>query len=395
MNGNAPQRRQAAGGVGIGRLFGIEIRLHFSVLLIFGLVAWSLAAHTFPGWHPDWSPALSWGLGLATAVLFFVSLLAHEFAHSLVAKWKGLQIDRITLFLFGGMAELKTQPKTAGVEFMVAIAGPLMSVAIGLGSIGLAAVLVDGGFAQRLVENPEVAMASLGPLPTLLLWLGPINLFLAAFNMMPGFPLDGGRVLRAALWAISGDMQKATRWAAYSGRVVAFMLMGLGGLEIFFGGFINGLWLLFIGWFLFSAARAAQAESELRASLQGHRLSELMDTGFEFADGNDDVESFARERLMHRSQAVWPVLENGQLVGIVTIDDIAQLPPEARPHTRLARLAKPLHEVDFVEHDLPGPEILKRLAESDYGVVLVVKDNQIIGLLRQSDVVRWLTIHTA
>ena len=390
--GNAlPPRR--SGGLSIGRLFGIEVRLHFSVLLIFGLIAYSLASSTFPGWHPDWSPGLNWGVALAAAVMFFVSLLAHEFAHSLVAKWKGLKIDRITLFLFGGMAELKTQPETAGVEFLVAIVGPLMSGVIGLGSILIAAAFVGPNFVENLQADPEAAMKGLGALPTLLLWLGPINLVLAVFNMIPGFPLDGGRVLRAILWAISGSLSKATRWASVTGQVIAFGFMAIGGFQIVGGAWINGLWLIFIGWFLFSAAKAAYSETVMRTSLQGHNLSELMETGFEFADATDDVEKFTRERVMHRSQSVWPVLNNGALAGIISVDDIAKVPPEARTMVQLGQITRPLAAVDFVDSNLPGTEIMKRLAASDYGLVLVMQDHRVVGLLRQSDVIRWLTLH--
>ena len=367
--------------------------MHFSVLLIFGLVVYSLGGYTFPGWHPDWSPTLLWGVALGAAVAFFVSLLAHEFAHSLVAKWKGLEIDRITLFLFGGMAELKTQPKTAGVEFMVAIAGPLMSAAIGLGSIAVAALFVGPDFVENLQADPDAAMKTIGALPTLLLWLGPINLVLAVFNMIPGFPLDGGRVLRSALWAFTGSLSKATRWASVTGQVIAVGFMVLGGVEVFAGGWVNGLWLVLIGWFLYSAARSAYQETVMRTSLKGHNLSELMETGFEFADATEYVETFTRERALHRSQSVWPVMNNGALAGIVTLDDIAKVPPEARTMVQLAQITRPLADVDFVSGDLPGTEIMKRLAASDYGVVLVLKDKQIVGLLRQADVIRWLTLH--
>jgi Zn-dependent protease len=365
------------------------------VLLIFWLIAYSLAANTFPDWHPDWSVSLNWSLALVTAVLFFVSLLAHEFAHSLVAKWKGLKIDRITLFLFGGMAELKTQPETAGVEFMVAIAGPLMSVVIGLGSIALASTMLGPEFVQRLTDDMPGTMSSLAPLPTLLLWLGPINVVLAVFNMVPGFPLDGGRVLRSIIWAITGDMGKATRWATGVGRVVALGFMGWGAIQMFGGAYINGLWMIFIGWFLFSAARAAYTESVLRTSLQGHNLSELMETIFEFADATEDIETFTREKALHRSQSVWPVMKDGSLVGILTVDALAKVPPEARSLTLLGQIAHPIQANDFVAPELPGNEVLKRLKDSDYGVVLVVKDDRIVGLLRHADVIRWLTLHTS
>lgn len=384
--------RKRAGGFTIGRLFGIEINLHFTVLIIFALILFSLGSVTFPSWHPDWSPLLTWGIATATAVLFFVSLLAHEMAHSLVAKARGMEINRITLFLFGGVSEMRSQPRTPGIEFQVAIAGPIMSVLIGVGSILLAGLLIPAEVSEQLATDPEAAFGAITPIPTLLLWLGLINLFLAAFNMVPGFPLDGGRVLRSALWAITKDLRKATKWAANAGKVVAFLLMGYGIFLFFFGAFIDGLWLLLIAWFLYGAARNAYAETMLRQRLKGLTVGDLMDTSFETAQAGEDVRTFAEQQLAHRPQRLWPVERDGRLVGLVTLEDVASVPEEERGYTRLDAIMSHLDGTPTLNPDDPGQQALQSLSESEGGAALVTQDGKVVGMLSQQDVMRWLTL---
>jgi Zn-dependent protease/predicted transcriptional regulator len=390
-NETRARTRLDRGGVTLGRLFGIEIRLHFTVLIIFGLILFSLGAVTFPSWHPDWDPLLTWGLAFATAVMFWVSLLAHEMAHSLVGRARGMVINRITLFLFGGMAEMGSQPRTPGIEFQVAIAGPLMSVAIGVGSLALAGVMLPAGFADAFNADPQAALALLGPLPTLLLWLGLINLFLAAFNMVPGFPLDGGRVLRSILWAITKDLRRATRWAANAGKGVAFLLMGYGLLLFLYGALIDGIWLLFIAWFLYGAARNAYADTVLRHQLGRLTVGDLMDTSFHTAHGEDTVESFARE-LAHRPQRLWPVESQGRVAGLLDLEQVASVPEERRTGTSLMQVMTPLDGTPVLSPEDHGQKAMDALANSEAGVALVTRDGRVVGLLSHQDVLRWLSL---
>ena len=247
---------RAPGGFALGRVFGIQVRVDWSLSFIFGLIVLDLGAGVFPRWHPDWSAPLCWGVALAAALLFFASVLAHELSHALVARTRGIAVPRITLFLFGGVAELAEEPRTPGAEFLIAIVGPLTSLAIGGGALLASGLLAGPLLSDATLTSLESAklLEQLGPLPTLLLWLGPVNVTLGLFNLIPGFPLDGGRVLRALLWAITHDAAKATRWAARTGQLVAvFMIVG-GGMLALGGSAIQGVWLALLGWFLYKAA---------------------------------------------------------------------------------------------------------------------------------------------
>jgi Zn-dependent protease len=235
-------RKNVRAGIKLGRIAGIEVGLHYSWFIIAILIVFSLKDQ-FGMMDPDWSPMLMWGIAVVTAVLFFVALLLHEFAHSLVAKRRGLKVRAITLFALGGVSQIESEPSNANSEFWIAIAGPLTSVAIGLLCLGLRRLLFPGAAS----EPAEPAAA-------LLVWLGRINLVLAIFNMIPGYPLDGGRVLRAIIWAIGRNQERATRWASHVGQTVAVLFILYGVFEFFTGRNYQGLWLAFIGWFLLEAS---------------------------------------------------------------------------------------------------------------------------------------------
>jgi Zn-dependent protease len=244
-------------GLRIGQLFGITIYVDWSWLLIFLLVTWNLATG-FAQVHPNWGPGLSWSVAIVAALLFFASVLAHELAHSIVARAQGIPVRNITLFLFGGVSNIQQEPRSPRDEFLMAIVGPITSIVM-----GVICLLVAGAFVRLPADaavNLGSVLAVLDPLTTLLLWLGQINILLGIFNLLPAFPLDGGRVLRAALWALTGSFRTATRWAAGVSQLIAWLMIGAGiamvfGVEVpFFGsGFVSGLWLAFIGWFLSSA----------------------------------------------------------------------------------------------------------------------------------------------
>jgi Zn-dependent protease len=215
------EEEMVGSGVRIARTFGIDIRVDWSWLLIFVLVAWNLAS-VFTNAHSGWGAALSWGLALSASILFSASVLLHELAHSLVAKAGGMRVRSIKLFLFGGVSNIEREPPSAGAEFLMPLVGPLTSIVLGV------ALVIAGGFAvsmRQAVANPGQVIGQLGPLPTLLMWLGSINVFLGIFNLIPGFPLDGGRVLRSILWAIVDDLRRATRWAAWVGQGIGWLMI--------------------------------------------------------------------------------------------------------------------------------------------------------------------------
>ena len=247
------------GALRVARIAGVEIFLDWSLLIIFILVTVSLGGGLFPQWHPEWNAATTWLTAAAAAVLLLVSVLLHELSHAIVGRAQGAQIKRITLFVFGGMAHIEQEPKVWRAEFWMAIVGPFVSLGLGTAFIFLGSLGVAGdAFAA---EDPEALLRELSPLQTLLLWLGPVNIVLAIFNIIPAFPLDGGRVLRAILWGTTGDLTRATRWASQGGQAFAWVLIAAGismvlGLQVpvLGTGAASGLWIALIGWFLHNAA---------------------------------------------------------------------------------------------------------------------------------------------
>jgi len=385
------KQRPTRGGMSLGRLFGIQIRLDFSVLIVFALVVYSLGAGLFPRWHATWASTLTWSMAFAAGLLFFASLLAHELSHSVVAKLRGIPVPRITLFVFGGVSELEREPDTPATEFLIAIVGPAMSAFLGFAFTWLGAAFAGADFTIAVLKNPEAAMANLGPAATLFLWLGPINLMLAFFNLIPGFPLDGGRVLRAILWGISGDLQSSTLWASNMGRVFAWALMGFGVLQSFGGSFVQGIWLLLIGWFLNNAARNSYTQLLVQQAFAELIVGNLMRTHFEVVSPDLTLEAFIDEFLLRSAQSAWPVVDEGKAVGLITFDD-ARATSEGERATQTVREAmRPIDE--HLRPDVGGRDALRALAESERDPLPVMQGDAIIGLLHRGDIARWLALH--
>src|SRR5690606_36047103 len=268
-------------GFHLGRVFGVDVHLDWSLLIIFTLVTMSLGAGGLPSWHPDWSPATVWLTAVAAATLFLLSVLIHEMSHALVGRLYGIEVPRITLFVFGGVAQMREEPKAWRAELWMALAGPLTSLALGALFLGLG--VSTAGPMPDVIDDPEALVRSLSPLSTLFFWLGPINIVLAIFNLVPGFPLDAGRVLRALVWGATGSLERATRIASGSGRFFAWLLIGTGlamalGVRVpFFGtGVLGGLWLALIGWFLNNAAVMSYRQLLVRESLGDVKVARLM-----------------------------------------------------------------------------------------------------------------------
>ena len=326
-------------GLYIGRIFGINIHVDWSWVLIFLLVTWSLAAGLFPAWHPDWSAALRWGLAVVASLLFFASILLHELSHSLVAKARGLPVRRITLFLFGGVSNIEREPPTPKTEFLMAVVGPITSILLGLIFLALAAF--SAATSGITAQEPEAVARQLGPVTTLLAWLGPINILLGLFNLIPGFPLDGGRILRAALWSATKDLRKATAWAAGVGRLTGWMFiaagvaMALGAQLPFFGtGLISGLWLIFIGWFLNSAAVNSYQQTVVRDLLEDVPVFRLMRLNVPTVAPTLTVSHLVYDYVMGADERAFPVMEGDRLVGMVCLEDIRKVPREVGPRDR-------------------------------------------------------------
>ena len=381
-------------GIYIGKLFGIKIFIDWSWIFIFLLVTWSLAAGVFPSLHPDWGTGMLVGLGLVASILFFASVLAHEFAHSFVARARGMPVRRITLFIFGGVSNIEKEPQSPGNEFWMALVGPLTSLALGILFLGI-------GFANENGTLPYTlqGMRQMDPIATLFFWLGPINLILTAFNMMPGFPLDGGRVLRSILWKISGSMRSATRWASALGQAIAwaFIVAGIAmafGVQIpFFGtGLINGIWLAFIGWFLNNAAVQSYRQVVIDDILEGIQVNRLMHRSVPTVSPDLMVSQFVDEYVMGHGEQSFPVLLGDQLVGMISVQDVRKVARPQWESVSIKEIMTPRAKLEVINPEEDAAEALHKLSERDIRQVPVVESGHLVGLLRRQDIIRWLQL---
>lgn len=385
-------------GVRIGRLFGIKITVDWSWLFIFLLVTWNLVV-AFGDWHPEWSLALSVGTGIVASLLFFGSVLAHELAHSLMAIAQNLPVRSITLFLFGGVSNIEREPPSARAEFLIAIVGPITSVV--LGGIFLALAAVSGANVLTSTTDPTQLLANLNPLTTLLVWLGPINILLGVFNMIPGFPLDGGRVLRSILWAITDSLQQATRWASYVGQGIAWLLIITGiamafGAEVpFFGtGLVGGLWLAFIGWFLNNAASQSYRQVVVQNLLEDVPVGNIMRREPPIVAPSSTVSSLVHDRVMGTDEHAFPVIDNGRLVGLVCLHDVRGVPRDRWESTRVAEIMTPREKLQITSPEEETDEALNKMQRGDHRQLPVLEHDSLVGMLRRRDVMRWLQLQS-
>ncbi len=385
-------------GFRVGRLFGIEIRVDWSWLFIFLLVAWNLSS-VFGQMHPDWGTIQTWGLAIVAAFLFFGSVLAHELAHSLVARARGMPVRNITLFLFGGVSNIQREPPSPQTEFIMAIVGPLLSVVLG-GVLVVAASLTVGPMGDT-VTNPEQALQQMGAVTTLLAWLGSINVLLGFFNMIPGFPLDGGRVLRSIFWAASDDLRRATRWASWAGQGIAWLMI-LSGIAMVFGvqipilgsGPISGLWLAFIGWFLNSSASQSYQQVVIQDILEDVPVSRMMRTDPPTVTPGISVQSLVHDYVMGTDDHAFPVLEGGSLVGLVTLDDVRAVDRDGWETTTVREIMTPTADLVKVHPDEGAAEALNKLQGQDVRQLPVTSNGTLEGVLRRRDIVKWLQLES-
>lgn len=364
------------GGFRLGSIFGLEVRIDFSWFIIFFLILWTFIAGVYPATVPELSTTTHVAMGVVATLLFFASLLAHEISHSLVARAKDVPVEGITLFVFGGMAHTRMEAESPGDEFTIAGVGPLSSLVIAA-AFGL---LAWGGSALGWPEWVTVVAAH----------LAYINTALALFNLVPGFPLDGGRLFRAAVWRFTGDLRKATRWATAGGKAVGYILIGVGLLQVFAGGLVGGLWLVFIGWFVRKAAEASFIQHLLTESLEGVRARDVMTEEPETVDSETTVEEFVGRDILQRRPRAYPVMQGGRAVGLVTLDRIKKVPKEERSRTTLAKIMTPLEEEMVVRPDEEMSEVVQRLGQIPEGRVLVTRNGALEGIITRSDLRRWL-----
>jgi Zn-dependent protease len=355
---------------------GIDVGVHYSWFIIFVLITFSLTAR-FASEHPQWTLAEHYLVGIATSLLFFVSILLHELAHSFVALAKGIPVRSITLFVFGGVAQIGREPDRPMTEFQIAIAGPIASalLAVGFGVIAS----VSGDQFERLS-----ALAG---------WLSSINLLLAVFNLVPGFPLDGGRIFRAALWHMTGSLTKATRIAARTGQGVGYALIFLGIWTGFTVNWFSGLWLAFIGWFLMNAAQESVVQVSVRSALSGLTAEDVMSRDCPAVAGRMSLAELVRDHVLRTGQRCFTVMDGDRLKGLVTLHHIKAAPQERWAQVSVEEAMTPVSQVRVVAPDQPLLEVLRLLESQDINQVPVVKNGSLLGMITRERLLRVLSAH--
>jgi Zn-dependent protease/predicted transcriptional regulator len=357
-----------------GRIFGIQVGVHYSWLLIALLIVMSLEGQ-FAAKHQDWSQAVVWSISILTALFFFVALVAHELSHALVARARGISTRSITLFALGGVASIEEEPHDPKTEFWVGIIGPITSAVIG----GICLV------ASHALESPTET-----PLSAMLLWLGYINLSLAVFNLIPGFPLDGGRVLRALIWWFTKDGPKSTRIASRIGQFVGLCFIGLGILRYFSGEGFGGLWIAFIGWFLLQAAGATRVQSELTGILDGVRVRDLMAQDCATVDPETNLHQFIEEHLLHSGGRCFVVAREGEMLGLITPHEMKTTERKLWPFKTVADVMLPLDQVHTVSPATPALEALETMGRDDVNQLPVMSDRHLDGVITRNNILQYL-----
>ncbi|MCL2679313.1 MAG: site-2 protease family protein [Dehalococcoidia bacterium] len=364
-------------GVTFGRICGITLRLSPSWFVIFALVTWALARGWFPNSYPEWSLSAGIITGVITSLLFFVSVLAHELMHSLVALRKGLKVRAITLFIFGGVSEIAEEPKEPGDEFYIAIAGPLTSLALGGLLFGMWFALRD-------------AVGAAGYVAAVSYWLGLINLSLGLFNLIPGFPLDGGRVLRSILWGRSGNLRSATRMASIAGRVVSYIFVFIGVYYLFTGSWLNGIWLAMIGWFLHNAAVGSYRQMQLNDLLSGRRAGEIMTRDCVAVAPHTTADQIINDYALTKGQQCFPVMNGEKLEGMVTFDSLRGVHREERREKTAAQIMTPRERLGSVAASDDLVKVLSVMTEYNMPQVPVIEDDKIVGLVSREQMLAFL-----
>jgi Zn-dependent protease/CBS domain-containing protein len=364
------------GSFRLGTLAGIDIYINYSWLIILVFLIWSLATGWFAVLYPGWSPALYWITSIIAALLLFVSVLLHELAHSVVARARGLSVKNITLFIFGGVSNIEQEPKSPGVEFQMAIVGPLVSIL--LGALAYLLLLPLRG------ANTPVA-ATLG-------YLAITNILLGVFNLVPGFPLDGGRVLRSIVWKISGSLRTATRAATITGQVIAYLFI-LAGIWLFFGGnVLNGIWIGFIGWFLLSSAQSANSQVMLQSMFQGVKVAEVMNPDPVTVPANVSLQKLVDDYFLPRGLRSALVVQGEQLAGLITLGDIRHTPREEWAQTPVGSIMIPLERLHAVSPQQNLNDVLPLMVGGDVNQLPVTQDGRVVGIVTREAIMRYLEV---
>ena len=357
----------------LGKIFGIPIRLDYSWFLIFALLTWALAVGYYPLEFRNWSLALYWIVGAATSIMLFVSVLLHELGHSVVAVWYKIPVQSITLFIFGGVSRITKEPANPLSEFVISFVGPLVSFVLG------------GIF---FVITPVFATGS--PLMGLVKYLAFINVALGVFNLIPGYPLDGGGVLMSLIWKITDNMRRATLIAANVGRVVAFLFIIYGVYQAFTGNIIDGLWIAFIGWFLLNAAGSQIEQVKVEDLLAGHKVADAMSRNYATVPGDTTLEQLVDEHILGGGRRSLIVEEDGRTLGILTLHRLKEIPRGQWPAKTAAQAVIPLEEMRKIQPDAELWSAMQEMARDGVNQLPVMQDGEIVGMITREDVISYL-----
>ncbi len=372
-----PKQRQE---IDLFKVAGVQIAIDYSWLIIFVLVLWSLSAGYFPALHPGYPGMEYWMIGIVATLLFFSSIVIHELSHAIVANRLGQPVKRISLFIFGGMAHLGHEPTSARDELKIAAVGPLTSFVLG----------------TFFLVIPH-ALGLYGSFPmwaSVFDYLGFINFALGLFNLLPGFPLDGGRILRATFWARSGDFRQATARASGWGRGIAYGLIFLGALQIFSGSLIGGLWLIFIALFLKNAASASYQSIVIEQVLGSVRVSDLMVRDPITIDAATTVADAIGDHFMRHGYGGYPVIGNGRVAGLIALSHVRDCPVEERAHQRVGDIMRRLDPAIVIAPDAPVSNALRQMAEGDSGRLIVMEQDRLVGLLSRSGIAHFIMLRS-
>ncbi|MDO8683996.1 MAG: site-2 protease family protein [Armatimonadota bacterium] len=359
-------------GIRIGRVFGIPIEIDYSWLLIFALFAYTVSAGHFGIYYPQLPRVYHFGLGILTTLLFFASLVAHELAHSYFARRSGIPIAGITLFIFGGVARMKAEPEKPSDELVMALAGPVFSFAA-----AITAWIIS-------MLSPWMIVSAV------FAYVAAANAIVATFNLIPGFPLDGGRVFRAIIWSLTRDLKLATRAASISGQMFGWGLIALGFFALVLGGSLSGVWFMFIGWFLNNAAQSSYHQLLMRRALEGVGVTEVMTPITEMVDARTSVGDLVRERFLRTHADSYPVVSDTGATGIVRIEDVRNIPHDKWSTTAVGEITKPITKECSISSDADAWAAASMLSDTCPSKVVVYDDGSVVGTIGQENLARLL-----
>jgi len=358
----------------LGSIYGIPLTFDFSWFLIIVFLTWLLAVSYFPAEYKGWDKIYYWSIGGVTALFFFLSVLLHEVGHAVVAKKFNYKVKKVKLFIFGGISEITEEPKNPKEEFFISAAGPAVTFLLAFFFYGLAYLTKGNIYLYALFH-----------------YLGLINLILGIFNILPGFPLDGGRILRAIIWKRKNDFNKATQTAASVGRVFGFIVITIGFMEVMSGYFFDGIWMSFIGWFLESAAFSQIQTEKLSKYFEGHTVEEAMTKSYGLVPADTTISEFINNDILIKHRRSFIVEEQGRNIGLLTVHDIKKVPQEEWDKTSVTKVMKPLNELKIVDINHPLEKALKEMNKDGVNQMPVVENGEIVGMLSRESILSFLT----